>query len=103
MSDQSPNDSPPQIIRQLVGHIWVDSGQLILTDPIYLEELDADTIEPATSLKQRYGLVNDGMAAAFRSGLRNAKYPVYVTRFENGALARIEVVLDDRGETSSSE
>lgn len=106
MSDGSPQkpeaDSHEETVRELVGHVWVDSGQLVLTDPIYLEELDAEMIDAATSLQRRFSLINDGMAAAFRSGLRNSKYPVYVTRFRNGALARIEVVFDDRFENRSS-
>jgi hypothetical protein len=33
---------------------------------------------------------------AFRSGLRNGRYPVYVTRFENGAIAKVEIEMEEQ-------
>jgi hypothetical protein len=84
--------------RELVGFVWVDSGQLVVTDPNYLEELDAETIAAATNLKSRAALLLDGMAAAFRVGIRNGRYPIYAHKYPNGALARIEIELDERRE-----
>lgn len=82
--------------RELVGYVWVDSGQLILTDPSYLEDLDPEMVESATTLKKRFGLIMEGMAVVFRSGVRNSRYPVYVTRFENGAIAKIEIEMAEQ-------
>ena len=90
---QMPN--MPEVKRERLGYVWVDSGQLIVTDPCYLEELDGETIEQATTHRKREGLVMDGMAAAFRTGIRIGRYPVYVHKFENGAIARIEIELTE--------
>lgn len=89
----SPEASP--LRRELVGHVWVDSGQLVVTDPSYLEDLDYETLNELTSLKHRFSLYNEGMAAVFRSGLRSGSYPVYVTRFENGAIAKVEIEMSE--------
>ena len=95
MAPLDPNDAnqaaPGKLIRELVGHVWADSGQLIITDPSYMEDLDFEMIDSATSLKKRHNLIMDGMAVALRSGIRNSRYPVYVTRFENGAIAKVEI------------
>lgn len=96
MIDKSSQAGEADTIRELVGHVWVDSGQLMVTDPMYLEELDPDILETATNLQQRSRLMQDGMAAVFRSGLRNTKCPVYATRYRNGALAKVEIIFDER-------
>ena len=44
----------------------------------------------------RYLATGEGLAAAFRVGIRNGRYPVYVTRYPNGAIAKFEVELDER-------
>jgi hypothetical protein len=95
MPSHDPRDqdqtAPGKLVRELIGHVWADSGQLIITDPGYMEDLDFEMIDSATNLKQRHSLIMDGMAVALRSGIRNSRYPVYVTRFENGAIAKIEI------------
>lgn len=93
---ENRQDDAPKIQRELIGRVWVDSGQLVLTDPNYLEELDPDLIESTIGPKLRAALLNDGMAVAFRTGLRTGSYPVYAHRFENGAIQRIEILLDER-------
>lgn len=84
--------------RTLLGYVWVDSGQLVIVDPSYLDDLDCESLSAATDLARRAALINDGMAAAVRSGIRNGRYPVYVTTFENGAIARVEIAMDERPE-----
>jgi len=96
MTAQEPtNADQTPLERELVGHIWVDSGQLLLTDPGYAEDLDYETIDTATDKKHRHAVLLDGMAMVFRSGLRNSRYPVYVTRFENGAIFKIEIEMTE--------
>lgn len=99
---QKTNESgPPEaapLRRELAGHIWVESGQLVLTDPSYLEDLDFDTVSELTSLKKRFCLYNEGLAMVFRSGIRSGSYPVYVTRFENGAIAKVEIEMAENVE-----
>lgn len=96
MSAQDTPENNQPLVRELIGYVWVDSGQLVITDPSYLEDLDFETISESTSLKQRYKLMMDGMAVALRSGIRNSRYPVYVTRFENGAIAKVEIELTEQ-------
>lgn len=94
--NESGSSEATPLRRELVGHIWMDSGQLVLTDPSYLEDLDFDAISELTSLKKRFCLFNEGMAVVFRSGIRSGSYPVYVTRFENGAIAKVEIEMSEQ-------
>ena len=91
-----------ELERHLVGRVWVDSGQLVLTDPVYLDQLDVETVGAATDLKDRAGLVTDGIAVAFRSGIRIGRYPVYVTQFKNGAIAGVEVDMREGSDPAGS-
>ncbi|HOE97861.1 MAG TPA: hypothetical protein PLS90_17510 [Candidatus Sumerlaeota bacterium] len=90
MADEDPQSGTQ---RDLIGHVWVESGRLLLTDPIYREEFDEETLARAGDRAQRAGLLNDGMAALFQTGIRIGRYPVYAHRFANGALARVEIDL----------
>lgn len=89
--------------RFLVGHVSVDSGQLILVDPCYLKEwrdgpFDLD-FKPdndyakccLASLSIRGGgqVFND-LAVCFSTGWGDGTYPVYATK-EDGRIVRIEV------------
>lgn len=93
--NESGTSEASPLRRELVGHVWVDSGQLVITDPSYLEDMDYETLDELTNLKKRFSLYNEGMAAIFRSGLRSGSYPVYVTRFENGAIAKVEIEMSE--------
>lgn len=94
-----PEGGSSGFTRECLGYVWVDSGQLVITDPNYMEELDYDTIDAATNHKKRAALIMDGMAAAVRSGIRNGKYPVYVLRFANGVLAKVEIDMTEGVDT----
>jgi hypothetical protein len=87
--------NPPALRREALGHVWVDSGRLIVADPTYLDQL-AEQEGALASGEARCEIVGDGMAVAFQTGPRTGRYPVYVTRFENGCVARIEIELDER-------
>lgn len=88
--------------RVLVGHVPVDSGQLMLTDPCYItsgfDDEFTETTFPhddypltyngashATLSEGGYGEL-DGLAIAFSSGHGDGCYPVYLT-----------IVTDDDG------
>ena len=99
MESHNPASKPEAddtLTRTKLGEVWVDSGQLYLGDPLYLEEFDPETLQQATTMEDRQKLLNEGMAAVFRSGLRNTKIPVYITRYPNGAISRVEIVFDER-------
>ena len=92
----SPPDEDAPLQRELLGHVWVDSGRLIVTDPAYLDQLldqEEGTLSP---LESRANVFADGMAMVFHTGPRTGRYPVYVTRFQNGCLAKVEIELDER-------
>lgn len=96
MVPDDPSLPQSELVRELVGFVWVDSGQLVVTDPNYLEELDTETVEAATTLKNRSALLLDGMAAAFRVGIRNGRYPVYAVKYPNVVISKVEIQLDER-------
>jgi hypothetical protein len=94
MNNQKPGDAT--LKRELLGHVWVDSGRLLVTDPMYLAQLADEEDQLLNALPTRAELIGDGMAVAFQTGLRTARYPVYVTRYENGCVARVEIEFDAR-------
>ena len=51
--DSNANQTEQPLVRELVGYVWVDSGQLVLTDPEYIAELDQELLEEATDLRHR--------------------------------------------------
>ena len=105
----------------LIGHVAVDSGQLMLCDPCYLDKwqdneewekvtADESGLYPlsyngacgATLSDDRYGqlkfnLGHEGAAVAFASGLGDGFYPVYATIIEDGLwgrrIAEVKVVM----------
>lgn len=93
-SEPSP-EAAPEDKRELVGYVWVDSGQLIVTDPNYIEQLDYEAISRETNRHKRSSLIMDGLAIALRTGIRNGKYPVYVKKYENGSIRRVEIEMDE--------
>ena len=95
LSDESAGKAADDENRELIGHVWVDSGQLVITDPSYMEQLDYEAISQETNRKKRVGLIMDGLAIALRAGVRNGKYPVYVKKYENGSIRHVEIIMDE--------
>lgn len=67
-----------------LGLIGVDSGQLIITDPCYMdsENYDYDEICKKTQSKNHGGQLNykagaPGLAVVFTTGLGDGMYPVF--------------------------
>ena len=104
--------------RYLVGHCAVDSGQLLIVDPCYLDEWQAgeydalrhDRQEQAqndyeracrVTLDHLVGLTLDGMAVVSSTGYGDGSYPVYAT-FYRGRVARLEILFDGDGEEEST-
>lgn len=95
-ADRPASAEHPPLARDLLGYVWVDTGHLVVTDPNYAQELDPEAAQQATTQRARAAMIGEGLAAAFRVGIRNGRYPVYVTRYPNGAIAKFEVELDER-------
>ncbi len=94
--------------RVRVGEVWVDSGQVLITDPCYLDrwvndEYNGEAAKPnakgeypfsyvgaasATLSKARAGQLELGVASS--SGWGDGSYPVYAT-FKGGRVAKLEI------------
>jgi hypothetical protein len=102
----------------LVGHVGVDSGQLMICDPCYIkaEEWQDQPFAPAKPIDGSYPFTYNGACGAtlsdagfgslgkfdtgvaFASGYGDGTYPVYATYNEDGRIARIEIVMIDENE-----
>ena len=101
--------------RFLLGHVSVDSGQLILVDPCYLKDwkdgpfdlnFKPDNHYAECCLKslsvQGGGQVFDDLAVAFSTGWGDGSYPVYGTK-EDGRIVKVEVEMSGEEEEAESE
>jgi hypothetical protein len=99
--------------EKLIGYIGVDSGQMMLCDPCYInsswENIDADfkNIDQyagkfnyggacqATLSDKSAGILEDGIGAVCSTGWGDGSYPVYVT-YEGNRISqmRIEFIPD---------
>lgn len=104
---------------ELIGHIGVDSGQVMIGDPCYLEswkgheftslqkdgvvaapteEYSYDGACTATCSKEGVGILEKGLAAVVQSGYGDGEYPVYVKRDSVGRVIRLVIEFDERNE-----
>jgi hypothetical protein len=93
----------------LVGHVNVDSGQIMIGDPCYVlpqrawnrpgrtyDELLENTSPSGTEqTREPFGR---GVALVTSSGYGDGQYPVYITRTRDGAVRSITVYFDDSPE-----
>jgi hypothetical protein len=105
----------------LIGHVGVDSGQLMVCDPCYITgEFASDEFQPdkpndagkypftyngacgATLSDERAGQLGIADGVAFSSGLGDGVYPVYATivddEFWGKRIAKVEIVMMDEGD-----
>ena len=100
-------------MAELVGRIMVDSGQVMVGDPCYIqgewkdEGFNPDAIEKApypftyagassaTCSEKRFGLLAGGVGAAVSSGYGDGSYPVYVERDSFGRVISLHVYFDE--------
>lgn len=83
--------------RELVGKIDIDSGLIMIGDPIYdLEEgdLDQETESGIISIDHESGY--PGKAIVINDLTKDETYPVYVIRNKNGQIR--QVIIDLGGE-----
>lgn len=84
--------------KQIVGSVCVDSGQLLITDPCYLnekknEELYEEVCKITTS-PNSLGQVLNGLAIATSSGYGDGIYDVLAEKDEEGKVISIEIRFD---------
>ncbi len=86
--------------KRLIGHVGVDSGQLVLVDPCYIDDQwDGSTYNKvcdATSSENLAGTLpyargHEGFLVAFGTGYGDGFYPVYAEYNEEGRVARVTV------------
>lgn len=94
--------------RICLGRVGVDSGQLMVIGPCYVDsDLDADFYDQVSALTRngpggqlKYGgtppgvWARAGVAVAFSSGSGDGAYPVYATVRDLGELARRVVKVE---------
>lgn len=105
--------------RKLIGHVAVDSGQLLLCDPCYIdsewekesqwEEEDFtdenkhnfsyNACVKATLSKDGHGQLNfklghAGVGVAFSTAFGDGMYPVYAKYDKDGNLTSVEVMFE---------
>jgi hypothetical protein len=95
-------------ITRRIGSVWVDSGQMMLGDPCYLEQWgghDAAFDRPgeysyagactATCSDESAGMLGDGLAAVFSTGYGDGTYPVDVTYNSDGRVVAVTILFDE--------
>lgn len=100
----------------LVGHCCVDSGQIMLSDPCYVEQFvrNGNGEEFNSELKKPYpytyngassatcqedgGELGGGLGVVVTSGWGDGSYPVFITLNADGRVATATIVFDDMDE-----
>jgi hypothetical protein len=77
-----------------VGYVGVDSGNLILTDPVYMKK-DLPTYEELVGLKKSSKVkgdmtkeVGEGIALVTETGFGDGSYPVYAKISDEGRFGK---------------
>lgn len=108
--------------KVLIGHVGVDSGQLIVMDPGYIDgawykqdyidtraiempdgiesdELGYNTVCHAKDFQpyaaHLFPLGHEGLAVSFNSGYGDGCYPVYGYLNDEGRVVRVEILMDE--------
>jgi hypothetical protein len=90
---------------EYVGSFGVDSGQVMVGDPCYLDEWKSNRNDEwnlegkvgqysyhgasATTIESSAGVLGDGRSVVFSSGYGDGVYPVYVQYNEDGRVAKV--------------
>jgi hypothetical protein len=106
--------------KKQIGSVYVDSGQLMITDPCYLKRWKNDVFvdlkleAPYSNYSYSYdgacnatmspdkagvlnigtsGILNAGLGIAFSSGYGDGEYPVFATYNKEGRIVKVEIVM----------
>lgn len=107
MSDTTPTNQ-----RLRIGSVSVDSGQVMIGDPCYLDnwvandysseaqaagsrDYDYASACAATLSPLKAGELADGLSVVTSTAWGDGSYPVYVTYNEHGRVTKIEVLFDE--------
>jgi hypothetical protein len=94
-----------------IGSFTVDSGQAMVGDPCYLDEWDTNKNDKwdienkegeysyqgvsATTLKNNFGMINNGSAVAFSTGYGDGIYPVYALLNGDNRVSMIVIDFEE--------
>jgi hypothetical protein len=103
--------------RKQIGVVGVDSAQLVICDPLYIdtewenEEYDSDdtkakfnfsykaccekTLSPDSAGQLFYRLGHPGVGVVSSTGWGDGLYPVYATYNKQGRIMKIEIDFED--------
>jgi hypothetical protein len=107
--------------EKLIGHIGVDSGQMLLCDPCYIDSMwkkkdvpnfnDLSDFEGefnylgaahATLSEKSVGILDNGIGAVCSTGWGDGSYPVYVT-YEGNRISEMRIVFMSEEEEEEDE
>jgi hypothetical protein len=106
---------------ELIGHVGVDSGQIMIGDPCYLRQWGGHDFtsfgseyEPsgeysydgaclATLSDKGAGELGNGLAIATQTGYGDGNYPVYVERTAEGRIASVTIVFSESDDEDDSD
>lgn len=74
-----------------IGEIGVDSGQMMLIDPCYMDSVSYDEACAATDDLSGCGIVDNGLAFAALTAYGDGEYPVYVRYGDEGRIAAMKI------------
>lgn len=99
---------------EYIGSFTVDSGQAMVGDPCYLGNWDPNTNDKwdidnkegeysyhgvsATTLKNNYGMIDNGSAVAFSTGYGDGIYPVYALLNSDNRVSMIVIDFEQNVE-----
>lgn len=106
-----------------IGNVWVDSGQMMLGDPCYLEGWQGHDFADdrpgeysyagactATLSDDSAGIIGtdhrgtrEGMAAVFATGYGDGSYPVDVTYNSDGRVVAVTILFDEDADPEGEE
>jgi hypothetical protein len=103
--------------KKIIGYVGVDSGQILITDPCYIDDewvnnsFNADDDHKETkeysydscckaTLSKGYGqlkykLGHDGVGVVSTSGYGDGNYPVIATFNKENRIIKIEILFED--------
>jgi hypothetical protein len=94
--------------KKCIGSVYVDSGQLMITDPCYLKRWKNDKFVDcneapysysyngacnATMSPDKAGSLQNGFGVAFSSGYGDGEYPVFATYNKEGRIVKVEIIM----------
>lgn len=111
--DMESKKDPPINIRQQIGQVWVDSGQVMIVDPCYLSSWDTSENDYSATyndeegpfkfsyngacnatLSYKHAAQLEHGAVASSTAYGDGSYPVFATYGNDGRIMKLEILFD---------